>query len=131
MIAARTDDGRFGPFRFTIGTAPGAWRPMPPAFANDPNAWLKDVKPFLIESSSQFRSEGPLELTSSEYAKEFDEVKSIGSLTSTTRTADQTHAAHYWAEHPTRHVEPHLPHARRRRRGCRRSRTRGCSRCST
>ena len=59
MIAARTNDGRFGPFRFTIGTTPGAWRPTPPGFANDPNAWLKDVKPFLIESSSQFRSEGP------------------------------------------------------------------------
>ena len=102
MIAARTNDGRFGPFRFTIGTTPGAWRPTPPGFANDPNAWLKDVKPFLIESSSQFRSEGPQELTSHQYAKEFAEVKSIGSLTSTTRTADQTLAANYWAEHPTR-----------------------------
>ena len=102
MIAARTNDGRFGPFRFTIGTTPGAWRPTPPQFANDPNAWLKDVKPFLIESSSQFRSEGPQELTSHQYAKEFAEVKSVGSLTSTTRTADQTLAANYWAEHPTR-----------------------------
>ena len=102
MIAARTNDGRFGPFRFTIGTTPGAWRPTPPQFANDPNAWLKDVKPFLIESSSQFRSAGPQELTSNQYAKEFAEVKSVGSLTSTTRTEDQTLAANYWAEHPTR-----------------------------
>ena len=102
MIGARTNDGRFGLFRFTVGTTPGAWRPTPPQFANDPNAWLKDVKPFLIESSSQFRSEGPQELTSNQYAKEFAEVKSVGSLTSTTRTEDQTVAANYWAEHPTR-----------------------------
>jgi PAP2 superfamily len=100
MIAARTDDGRFGPFRFAVGTAPGVWRPVLPAFVNDPNAWLKDVKPFLIQSSSQFRSKGPLALTSRRYAREFAEVKSLGSDTSTTRTADQTLAARYWAENP-------------------------------
>jgi hypothetical protein len=100
MIAARTNDGRFGPFRFLVGTLPGTWRPVLPAFVNDPNAWLKDVKPFLIESASQFRSNGPLPLTSREYAREFDEVKSLGSASSTTRTADQTLAARYWAENP-------------------------------
>ena len=100
MIAARTDDGRFGSFRFSIGTTPGAWRPVLPMFVNDPNAWLKDVKPFLIESSSQFRSKGPLALKSHEYAREFDEVKSLGAAASTTRTADQTLAARYWAENP-------------------------------
>jgi hypothetical protein len=101
MIAARTDDGRFGPFRFVVGTVPGAWRPVLPAFVNDPAAWLKDVKPFLIRKSSQFRSKGPYRLTSRKYANEFAEVKRIGSLTSTERTSDQTHAARYWAENPT------------------------------
>ena len=100
MIAARANDGRFGAFRFAIGSEPGDWRPVPPAFANDPSAWLKDVKPFLIEDPAQFRSKGPLDLTSHRYAREFDEVKSLGSLTSTERTADQTHAARYWAENP-------------------------------
>jgi hypothetical protein len=100
MIAARTLDGRFGAFRFPVGSEPGVWRPVPPALANDPNAWLKDVTPFLIENPAQFRSKGPLELTSRRYAREFDEVKSLGSLTSTERTADQTHAARYWAENP-------------------------------
>jgi hypothetical protein len=100
MIAARTDDGRFGPFRFAVGSGPGVWKPVLPMFVNDPAAWLKDVKPFLIPSSSQFRSEGPLPLTSRRYAREFDEVKSLGSATSTERTADQTLAARYWAENP-------------------------------
>lgn len=100
MIAARTNDGRFGAFRFILGTAPGAWRPELPAFISDPNAWVKDVKPFLVRSASQFRSSGPLPLTSHEYAKEFNEVKSLGSATSTTRTADQTYVAQYWAEQP-------------------------------
>jgi len=102
MIAARTADGRFGPFRFLVGAVPGAWRPVLPGFVNDPTAWVKDVKPFLIDSSSQFRSKGPHELTSRQYAREFNEVKSIGSAVSTTRTADQTNASRYWAEHPPR-----------------------------
>jgi PAP2 superfamily len=100
MKAARTDDGRFGAFRFAVGSAAGVWRPVLPLFVNDPNAWLKDVKPFLIRSSSQFRSKGPLSLTSRKYAREFAEVKSLGSAASTTRTADQTLAARYWAENP-------------------------------
>ncbi|MGH3071553.1 MAG: vanadium-dependent haloperoxidase [Gaiellaceae bacterium] len=100
MVAARVDDGRFGAFRFTIGSGPGEWRPVLPAFVSDPFAWLKDLKPFLVRSGSQFASDGPLALTSRKYAREFDEVKSLGSATSTTRTADQTHAARYWAENP-------------------------------
>jgi hypothetical protein len=96
MIAARTNDGRFGPFRFEVGDAPGEWRPVLPAFVNDPNAWVKDVKPFLIESADQFRTKGPWPLESPQYAREFDEVKSIGALNSTTRTQHQTDAAIYW-----------------------------------
>jgi hypothetical protein len=102
MIAARTEDGRFGPFRFLVGTVPGAWRPVLPAMVNDPTAWLKDLRPFLVQSSDHFRSKGPNPLTSRAYAREFAEAKSLGSATSTTRSADQTHAAQYWAENPLR-----------------------------
>ena len=73
---------------------------MLPAFVNDPFAWLKDVRPFLIESGTQFGSDGPAPLESKRYAHEFNEVKLLGSATSTTRTADQTLAARYWAENP-------------------------------
>jgi hypothetical protein len=100
MIAARTGDGRFGPFRFATGTAPGVWRPPLPPFTIDPNSWIKDVEPFLIRSSSQFRTRGPWALKSPHYTREFNEVKSVGSATSTTRTQHQTDAARYWAVHP-------------------------------
>lgn len=96
MLATRANDGRFGAFRFPVGTAPGEWRPTPPALINDPNAWVARVTPFLIPSPSQFRSRGPNALASAEYAAEFNEVKSIGSLASTVRTADQTDAARFW-----------------------------------
>ena len=100
MTAARTGDGRFGPAGFMTGTLPGVWRPVLPAFVNDPAAWLKDLKPFLLESPEQLRTKGPLPLDHPQYAREFQEVKSLGSLTSSSRTADQTHAARYWAENP-------------------------------
>lgn len=102
MIAFRTDDGRFGKPGFPVGDEPGEWRPVLPNFVNDPLAWIKDVRPFLIRSSSQFRSDGPYRLTSRKYAKEFNQVKSLGAEKSETRTEDQTHAALYWAENPPR-----------------------------
>jgi hypothetical protein len=96
LIAVRTNDGRYGPFRFSAGTRAGQWRPELPLFVNDPGAWLKDVKPFLIKNGSQFGGPGPDKLSSRRYAKEFDEVKAVGAIGSTTRTADQTLAARFW-----------------------------------
>ena len=52
---------------------------MLPIFVNDPNAWLKDVKPFLIRDPADFRSKGPNDLESHAYARDFEEVKSLGS----------------------------------------------------
>ena len=102
MIAARTNDGRFGSFRFTASLAPGAWRPELPLFISDPFAWAAYVKPFLIESPSQFRSDGPNALTSDAYTADFAEVKAVGARNNSTRTADQTEQALYWgAEHGT------------------------------
>jgi hypothetical protein len=100
MLAARANDGRPGTFRFTPGTAPGQWRPVLPAFGNDPSAWVKDVRPFMIRSASEFRSKGPNSLSSRAYAREFAEVKSLGALNSATRTLDQTAMARFWAEGP-------------------------------
>jgi hypothetical protein len=100
MIAARTNDGRFGSFRFPVGTEPGQWRPVLPMFVNDPNAWVAYVEPFVIPAQSHFGSDGPYDVESRKYAREFDEVKRLGSATSAERTADQTDAARFWAEGP-------------------------------
>jgi hypothetical protein len=99
MLAAREHDGRGGLFTFEILGGPGRWRPLTPT-ALEPAAWVGNVTPFLIESPSQFRSEGPNALTSAAYAEDFAEVKELGSLTSTRRTADQTTAAIFWQAQP-------------------------------
>jgi hypothetical protein len=96
MIAARAGDGRGDSVPVPIGSAPGEWRPTPPAFLLDPAPWLRIVRPFLVPRADMFRSDGPNALTSAAYAEDFDEVKRVGSATSTIRTADQTDAARFW-----------------------------------
>jgi hypothetical protein len=100
MLADRKNDGRFGSYRFPAPTTPsvGEWRPVLPNFGNDPAAWIKDVRPFLIREPVVGPPAYPL--TSRKYAREFDEVKSVGSMNSTTRTADQTDQARFWMEGP-------------------------------
>ena len=60
MIIARTGDGRFGTPGFPTGLLPGQWRPVLPGFVNDPAAWMRFVKPFVLQSQSQFRSAPPV-----------------------------------------------------------------------
>jgi hypothetical protein len=98
MLTARQNDGRFGPPEPLDPPAPGIWRPTPPNFALDPGSWLGNVLPFILPSAEMLRTDGPNALTSAEYAEEFNEVKEVGSLYSTTRTADQTEAAIFWQD---------------------------------
>jgi hypothetical protein len=99
MLAARANDGRNSPFTYAIGSDPGDWRPAPPAFGLDPAPWVGNVRPFVVPRVELVRSGPPNPLTSTAYAEDFDEVKRLGSLTSTIRTADQTEAAIFWQDH--------------------------------
>jgi PAP2 superfamily len=98
MLAARAHDGRGAPFTPPSGTTPGAWRPTPPSLATDPAPWVANVRPFLVPTVDMLRTAGPNPLTSRAYTRDFNEIKSVGALHSTTRTADQTDAAIFWQE---------------------------------
>jgi pimeloyl-ACP methyl ester carboxylesterase/membrane-associated phospholipid phosphatase len=56
------------------------------------------VKPFALQSPSQFRSPPPPDIRSAEYTHAFDEVKELGRFGSRSRTADQTHLAMWWKD---------------------------------
>ena len=61
MIDARQGDGRFGPTQWVPSSAPGLLGSgAPTAQAHDPTPWVGGVKPFLMQSSSQFRAPGHL-----------------------------------------------------------------------
>ena len=99
MLAARTGDGRFGTQLWTTGTATGQWRLVPPGNGNA-FAWAGHVTPFTMKSPSQFRTEGPLDVRSPEYAAEFNQVKAKGAATGSTRTADETLLASFVSANP-------------------------------
>jgi hypothetical protein len=99
MIAARDNDGRFGPSPWVPKDQPGQWQPVLNAEGSpalDPTPWVGGVRPFLIESAWQFRSDGPQPLTSSAWAADFNEVKALGRMDSTLRTPEQKHIAVWW-----------------------------------
>jgi hypothetical protein len=98
MIAFRQGDGFLVPFTPTISTGAGKWRPLgwPDSPVYDPDPWVRNLKPFLIESPSQFRADEPPALTSAQYTEDFNEVKALGKVDSSTRTVDQRKAAVFW-----------------------------------
>jgi hypothetical protein len=100
MLTDRQNDGRFGPSPtpYPSPAPPGIWRRTPPNFANDPAPWVGNLRPFLVPSAEMLRTDGPNALTSAAYTEDFNEVKELGSLTSITRTPDQTDAAIFWQE---------------------------------
>jgi PAP2 superfamily len=103
MIGRRHDDGRpgtpsFTTTSFTVGSDPGDWRPFVAGLAGNNFKWIGDMDPWLVPDPSRFATDGPLRLGSDAYATEFDEVKSLGAANSTTRTADQTSMALFWAD---------------------------------
>lgn len=97
MIALRTNDGSFPssfpPYRGVDQI--GMWySPAPgPAMAAP---WLGFVTPYTMRSSSQFRPKPPPPLTSPEYTRAYNEVKSLGASTGSDRTPEQTELAHFW-----------------------------------
>ena len=101
IVALRANDGRNGPLQFTRSPAPGVWRPTtePPAppvpfFA----PWLSEMKPLVMKAPDQFRPGPPPALTSKKYARELNEVKSLGALTGSARTAKQTRTALFFSD---------------------------------
>src|SRR6185295_7040959 len=81
IIALRACDGSFpnpAPPPFVGGTDPGVWRPTPPGNLPMLAPWLGNVTPFTLTRPSQFRGDPPPALISKEYARDYNEVKSVG-----------------------------------------------------
>jgi len=81
-----------------VGTpAVGAWRPTPPANAFGATPQIATMTPWVLKRPSQFRLPPPLALSSPEYADDLNEVKTMGSLSSLSRSSDQSEFALFWA----------------------------------
>jgi hypothetical protein len=82
------------------GSGLGAWQPMPPLFLPYLLPHWGLVTPFAIPSNDFFRPNGPPALESEKYAADYNEVKELGATAGSTRTAEQTKIALFWADGP-------------------------------
>jgi hypothetical protein len=76
---------------------PGVYEPTPPP--TPLGTRLPHVLPLALEHASQFRPNGPPALRSREYARDFNEVKHLGRLDSSVRSAEETAVARFWTDH--------------------------------
>jgi hypothetical protein len=98
VIALREQDGWDAFVVENEGSAPGQWRPTPPAFDLPQTPQWSLLTPFALQKGSQFRPSAPPELSSTAYTEALKEVQRLGSATSSERTAEQTLIARFWAD---------------------------------
>ena len=104
VIAFRTGDGAFAALPPFVGSnETGVWRPTtsylpppPPSGAPFAAEFLAYMTPYAIQSSSQFRPQGPPALNSGRYRKDYNEVKRLGGDVNSERTQEQTDLATFW-----------------------------------
>ena len=92
VLAKHSDDiGPIEPYRPL--TNPGVYVPttFPLGYAGAQH------HPWFLKSAAQFRPGPPPPLKGAIWARDYNEIKAIGSSTSTTRTAEQTDIARFWA----------------------------------
>lgn len=99
MIALRTDDGSAPPEFYTPASAdPGEWQLTPscPPAGGVLLQW-RNVRPFAIETTDQFRATPPPRLTSKRYVHDYNEVKRVGGVHSLYRPQDRADVAVFYA----------------------------------
>ena len=91
-VAMCADDGVVSPDVYRPHAAPGVYVPtVTPAAPH----WGKR-RPWAMSRGDQFRPGPPPSLTSDTWARDYNEIKAIGSRNSTVRTPEQTAIAKFW-----------------------------------
>jgi len=92
VLAARAEDGALAAESYRPAAAPGAYVPTTlPVFPQ----WASR-KPWNLQRADQFRPEPPPALEGTIFARDLNEVRSLGARDSSARTAEQTQIARFW-----------------------------------
>lgn len=94
VLAMRAEDGATAEEEYRPHTSAGKY--VPTVIPEAPH-WLR-IKPWLMDSPSRFRPGPPPELTSEQWARDYNEVRMLGAKHSKHRTATQTEIARFWEE---------------------------------
>jgi hypothetical protein len=105
VLAARANDhSNATPTPFAPAPGAGEYQLTPPAFGQPVFTHWAAVTPFVLKKASQFRPPPAPAVNSPRYTADFNEVKSLGSAASTTRSVDQTELARFWGAAPVQNV---------------------------
>jgi len=98
ILTVRASDGAMAAIKaeYFPGRRPGDWIPTPPASLPPLGPGWGEVRPFVLRDGSQFRPGPPPALHGKRYARDFEEIKEIGSSMSGTRRPEQTDLARFW-----------------------------------
>jgi hypothetical protein len=98
ILALRSTDGSDAPpIPYVFGTQPGDYQSTPPNFPPQPQfTHWQFVTPFALPQADRFRPGPPPTLASDRYADDFNEVKSLGIVDSTTATPEQELVGRFW-----------------------------------
>jgi hypothetical protein len=105
VLRLRADDGADMPDDYRPVTQPGVYVPTAIPVSR---VWPR-VRPFCLQSPSQFRPGPPPALTSEDWATDYTEIKTMGAKTGSKRSASQSETARFWlasgprAYYPTVH----------------------------
>jgi hypothetical protein len=93
ILAWRAKDGADAPNTYRPYTTAGTYVPtvLPVGFS------LATTMPFALEQGAQFRPAAPYALHSAQWAKDYNEVKTMGAKVGSARSAEQTDIARFWA----------------------------------
>jgi hypothetical protein len=97
VIALREGDGADGQASYGIREEIGFWQATPPYYESPLLPHWGSVKTF-VEKSAEYYPTPPHGVDTEGYAKEYEEVKKMGGLSSTERTEDQSEIAKFWAD---------------------------------
>jgi hypothetical protein len=104
IMGLRAGDGSADEAPYAFGDRPGDWVRTPPDFSDPASPHWPGVTPWTLQGADQFRPDGPAGYTdvesllrSPQYAAAYEEVKQLGSIDSTQRTAEQGLVARFWA----------------------------------
>jgi len=101
IIALRAGDGRNAAASdaCSTDTTPGNWQCPPPSTGSiqfEQTPWVAVMRPFMLDSDSQFRAPAPPALTDPQWISDRNETRDYGAIDSTVRSAEQKAIATFW-----------------------------------
>jgi hypothetical protein len=92
VLAKRANDGTVSPAAYRPHATAGVYVPT----ASPAVPQWSQRKPWLMTTAAQFRPDSPPALTSEVWARDYNEVKALGSKTSDQRSTEQVEMARFW-----------------------------------